>query len=283
MALDLHGLDPRKRIASLFLTPLCDMGCRFCASETDFSTMSFDEATSLLSALRRRVEGVVLGGGEPFLWPHDLEKLACLACDMGFQVQVCTNGVSLPEGFEHIDAIHRYILPLEAMDPGMHDGLRIRAGGGHHGIVMDRIQALAKAGREITLSTVVTSKNIAELQPIAEWLAWQSLVGLKVHAWHLYRFLPVGRGGAQHGQELAVDREAYLRACSAMKTAGLPFPVLRRDDMTRASTVEFCWFEKGRLRMGSAKKQNAADYEDEKDEKTTDLNGRFSILDSSQH
>lgn len=273
----LRGLGPRKRIASLFLTPLCDMGCRFCASETDFSAMSFDEATSLLSALRGRVDGVVLGGGEPFLWPHDLGKLACLASDMGFQVQVCTNGVNMPAGYERIEAIHRYILPLEAMDAGLHDSLRIRAGGGHHGIVMDRIQALARAGCEITISTVVTSKNIGELQAIAEWLAWQSMVGLKVHAWHLYRFLPVGRGGAPQGQELAVDREAYLQACDAMKSAGLPFPVLRRDDMTRASTVEFCWFEKGRLRLGSeplqnplrpgmVKKKKAADYADDKDE-----------------
>ncbi|MBL0313558.1 MAG: radical SAM protein [Holophagaceae bacterium] len=249
--LDVHGLDPRKRIASLFLTPSCDMGCRFCASETEFAVMSFDEAASLICALRGRIDGVVLGGGEPFLWPHGLEKLACLACDMGFQVQVCTNGVNMPAGYERIEAIHRYILPLEAMDPQLHDSLRIRTGGGHHGIVMDRIQALANAGREITLSTVVTSKNIGELQAIAEWLAWQSLVGLKVHAWHLYRFLPVGRGGVPHGQELAVDREGYLRACGAVKSAGLPFQVLRRDDMTKASTVEFCWFEKGRLRLGS--------------------------------
>lgn len=249
--LDLQGLDPRKRIASLFLTPLCDMGCRFCASGTDFSAMSFDEAASLICALRGRVDSVVLGGGEPFAWPNGLEKLACLACDLGLQVQVCTNGVDMPDGFERIDAITRYILPLEAMDPDLHDSLRIRPGGGHHAIVMGRIQALAKAGREITLSTVVTSKNIGELQAIAEWLAWQSLVGLKVHAWHLYRFLPVGRGGLPHGQELAVDREAYLRACAAVKSAGLPFRVLRRDDMTKASTVEFCWFEQGRLRLGS--------------------------------
>ena len=252
----IHGLDPRKRIASLFLTPVCDMGCRFCASETAFSVMSFDEAAALLGALKGRVEGVVLGGGEPFLWPHDLGKLACFASDLGFQVQVCTNGVNMPSGFERIEAIQRYILPLESMDSGMHDSLRSRAGGGHHAIVMDRIQALARSGREITLSTVVTSENLGGLQAIAEWLAWQSLVGLKVHAWHLYRFLPMGRGGVPHGQELAVDSGAYLRACDAMKSAGLPFKVFRRDDMTRASTVEFCWFENGKLRLGSAVAQN---------------------------
>ena len=35
---NIQGLDPRKRIASLFLTPRCDMGCRFCASGVEAST-----------------------------------------------------------------------------------------------------------------------------------------------------------------------------------------------------------------------------------------------------
>ncbi|MDE3245326.1 MAG: radical SAM protein [Acidobacteriota bacterium] len=250
-ALDLHGLDPRKRIASLFLTPLCDMNCRFCASETDFDAMSFDQAAALLGALKGRADSIVLGGGEPFLWPNDLEKLTCFAADLGFQVQVCTNGVNLPQGFEKISSISRYILPLESLDPGLHEGLRQLRGGGHHDLVLDRIQTLQRADRELTLSTVVTARNLRGLQDLAEWLVAECLSGLKLHAWHLYRFLPVGRGGVPNSQELAVDREAYLRACRGLKAAGLPFTVFQRDDMQRASTVEFFWFEKGRLRMGS--------------------------------
>lgn len=250
-ALDLRGLDPRKHIASLFMTPLCGMHCRFCASETDFEVMSFDQAAALLVALRGRVDSVVLGGGEPFLWPNDLEKLTCFAADLGFQVQVCTNGVNLPQGFEQISSIGRYILPLESLDPGLHEGLRQLRGGGHHGLVLDRIRTLVQAERELTLSTVVTAENLPGLQDLAEWLVAECLSGLKLHAWHLYRFLPVGRGGAPNGQELAVDRDQYLKACRALKAAGLPFTIYQRDDMRRATSVEFFWFEQGRLRMGS--------------------------------
>ncbi len=251
VVLDLHGLDPRKRIASVFLTPLCDMVCRFCASESDFSVMSFDEAAALLSALKGRVESVVLGGGEPFLWPNDLEKLTCFAADLGFQVQVCTNGVNLPPGFEKIQSISRYILPMESLDPGLHEDLRLLPGGGHHSLILDRIQTLVQAGRELTLSTVVTRENLLGLQDMAEWLMAECISGMSLHAWHLYRFLPVGRGGAQNGQELEVDRDEYLRACRALKTAGMPFTVFQRDDMQKASTVEFFWFKQGKLRLGS--------------------------------
>lgn len=247
----IRGLDPRKRIASVFLTPRCDMACRFCASEDGFSEMSYEEASGLLQALKGRVDSVVLGGGEPFLWPHDLQKLAEFASEQGFIVQVCTNGVNLPSGFESVPGIHRYILPLESLDPDLHGRLRVLKGGGHYGLVLDRMRVLAMAGREFTLSTVVTRHNVGGLMDLAGWLREACRSGLKVHAWHLYRFLPVGRGGGANAGALAVDRDEYLLACRAVKAMNLPFAVYQRNDMQRSSTVEFFWFDQGRLCMGS--------------------------------
>lgn len=247
----IRSLDPRKRIASIFLTPRCDMACRFCASEDGFSEMSYEEAAELLQALKGQVDSVVLGGGEPFLWSHDLEKLAALGTDLGFTVQVCTNGVNLPSGFESIPGIHRYILPLESMDPDLHGRLRVLKKGGHFGLVLDRMRTLAQAGREFTLSTVVTHHNMAGLTDMANWLREACRTGLKVHAWHLYRFLPVGRGGEANARMLEVGREEYLHACRAVKAMGLPFTVYQRTDMQRSSTVEFFWFDQGRLCLGS--------------------------------
>jgi MoaA/NifB/PqqE/SkfB family radical SAM enzyme len=241
----------RKRIASLFLLPQCDMTCRFCASEEDFSVMSFDQAANLLRALRERsIRNVVLGGGEPFLWPHGLERLSRVARELGFLVQICTNGVSLPAGFERIATVDRYILPVESMDAALHDGLR-RHRRGHHNVVLDRIAALAGSGRELTVSTVVTAENVDRLGEIADFLARERERGVALHAWHLYRFLPVGRGGAVHAGRLDVAREDYRRACAAVRRRDLGFRVYRRDDMRRSSTVEFFWFERGRLRTGS--------------------------------
>ena len=242
------SLGPGKRIASIFLLPQCAMSCRFCASELDFSTMTSDQALGLLGALQGKVESLVLGGGEPFLWPHDLPGLAVHAERLGFHVQVCTNGVSLPSGFEGLPGIARFILPLESMDPVLHDGLRVYQES-HHAIVMRRLDALSGSGREVTISTVVTRENVHALRAIAGHLRDRMAQGLRIHAWHLYRFLPVGRGGAIHGQELAVAPLDYLDACRAMKAEGLGFPVYRRDDMLRSSSVAFFWFEGENLRM----------------------------------
>lgn len=247
----IERLDTRKRIASLFLLPQCDMSCSFCASESDFSVMSFGQAAGLLRSLRERsIDNVVLGGGEPFLWPHGLERLGTLARDLGFLVQVCTNGVSLPAGFEQIASVDRYILPLEAMDPGLHDELR-RHPRGHHALVLERVAVLAGTGRELTVSTVVTRANVDRLDEIADYLQAAMTSGVAVHAWHLYRFLPVGRGGSVNASRLEIGRDDYLRACAAVRRRDPGFRIFRRDDMLRSSTVEFFWFENGRLRIGS--------------------------------
>ncbi|HJW08976.1 MAG TPA: radical SAM protein [Holophagaceae bacterium] len=248
---DLKGIDPRKRIASLFLTPVCDMQCRFCAAEEDFSAMTPDQAQRLLRGLRAwGFDNIVLGGGEPFMWPHGVESLSRSARDLGFLVQVCTNGIRLPDGFERSPGIHRYILPLEAMDPSLHDSLRVHRNG-HHALVLDRMETLAAAGRELTVSTVVTQANLDQLPAIADHLRGLKARGARVHAWHLYRFLPVGRGGAIHGASLRVSREAYLQACASLRRGNPDLTLFRRDDMFHPGCVEFFWFDGERLRWGS--------------------------------
>lgn len=247
----LPDLDPRKRIASFFLLPDCNMACTFCGSETDFAVMSKVQAESALVELAAQgLRNVVLGGGEPFLWPHGLRDLARLAKGLGFTVQVCTNGIHLPPGFAGLAEFDRFILPLEALDPAVHDRLRHHPGG-HHAVVMARLQALVEARRELTVSTVVTKQNLQELPALAAFLGGLKGRGARLHAWHLYRFLPVGRSGARHAATLATDFPTYARAVDGARKADLGFPVYRRSDMLHASSVAYVWAEEGGLRLGA--------------------------------
>ncbi len=249
--IQLPPLLPEKQIASLFLLPDCDMACVFCASERGFDVMSCADAHGVVDALAATaVRNIVFGGGEPLLWPHDLDALAGHARRLGFLTQVCTNGAAAL-GATDLPHVDRVILPLESTDAATHDALRRRAGG-HHAGVLERLRALLDGGREVTLSTVVTARNIDHVARIGELLAGLAAGGGRIHAWHLYRFLAVGRGGAENANALAVDAPAYLSVCAEAKGLGLPFPVYRRDDMLRSSSVEFLWMEDGRLRVGSA-------------------------------
>jgi len=213
--------------------------------------MSYAQAEGLLHALRARsIRNVVFGGGEPFLWPHGLEGLTGLARDLGFLVQVCTNGVALPTGYEQIVSIDRFILPLESMDPAIHDGLRAHPAG-HHRIMLERIDALAGSGRQLTVSTVVTRDNVDRLAEVGQFLNNSTARGVNVHAWHLYRFLPIGRRGTRNADRLAIAYDEFVEACARARSHATSFRVYRRDNMLRSSSVEFFWFENGRLEIGS--------------------------------
>lgn len=238
-------------IAVVFLQPDCNMCCRFCVTEDGFDVMSSAAADGLLQTLRARgFHTVTLGGGEPFAWPGDVLALAARAKELGFCVQIGTNGIAVPEDFAAVPWVDRYVLPLESVDAAVHDGLR-RYRGQHHRIVLDRLRRLQQAGRSVTVSTVVTSANRSGLPQLARFLADYHAVARNVHAWHLYRLLPHGRGGAVHGTDLQVASEDYRAACDAMQALGLPFAVFRRQDMYRSRTVEFFWSEDGRVVSGA--------------------------------
>lgn len=238
-------------VAVVLLHAGCNMTCTFCVTPNGaFEALGEDEAEGLLWGLAARgIRTVVFGGGEPFAWKGDLVRLARAARARGLVVQVGTNGIALPERFGELDCIDRWVLPIESAEPELHDALR-KHGPGHHALVLRRLEALRAAGREVTLSSVVNARSIGGLVRLGRFLRELHAGGLRIHAWHLYRFLPFGRGGARHRDELEVEAETFAAACEAVEALELPFRTFRRPDMYRSRNVEFVWREGGQVRSG---------------------------------
>jgi len=227
------------------------MTCTFCVTDDAISSMRFDQALRLLEVLKARaIASVVLGGGEPFTWTPGVLRLACAAKARGFQVQIGTNGVALPEGYEHLDYVDRYVLPLESMDPATHNRMRI-FGAGHHALILERMDRLRLAGKSVTVSTVVTAENIGHLPELGVFLADYRLAGARLHAWHLYRFLPEGRGGGPNGARLYVSEDDYDAACAEVRAMDFGITVYKRRDMRHSKAVDFFWYQGETLRIGS--------------------------------
>lgn len=239
------------QIAVFFLHPGCNMVCTFCVTENAFSAMRFHQAVRLLDFVKGRgVDTVVLGGGEPFTWRHSLLALTREAKARRLFVQVGTNGTLLPDDFERIESIDRYVLPLDAADEAAHNHLR-RFKNGHHGLILDRLQKLRVAGKSVTISTVVTAQNIHTLPAVADFLDayWRS--GGQLHAWHLYKFIAQGRGGRKNASSLDVSEDEYHAACADVKRRDLGFQVYKRKDMFHSKTVDFFWYQGDTIQIGS--------------------------------
>lgn len=226
------------------------MWCSFCATEEHFDAMTFEQARELLLHLKSGgTRNVILGGGEPFSWPHDVISIARLAHQEGFFVQIGTNAVELPSPLDQIPWIDRYVLPLESMDPKIHNQLR-RYRERHHQIILSALAQLKAIPKSVTISTVVTQINKGGLKNIMEFLVAQHAE--HVHAWHLYQLLPVGRGGSR-GQSLQVPLEEYLELTEELKKwpGPRPFAIYRRQNMYESQQVRFFWYEGGVLRTKS--------------------------------
>jgi len=223
------------------------MTCTFCVTENSIDTMTMPQVLELLDQLvSQGVTNVVLGGGEPFTWPHNVVTLAGHAKALGLTVQVGTNGIRLPSQFASLDCIDRFVLPLDSVFDTVHNQMRIYSKG-HHALIYDRLQALQEAGKEVTISTVVTKQNIQHLVEIAKFLNDYCRTGGRVHAWHLYRFLPYGRGGFTHATYHGVLETDYQQAIGQLKKKLWPFTIYKRKDMYGSKTVSFYSYENGQL------------------------------------
>lgn len=246
----------QRTIAVVMLQPGCNMACAFCVTDSRVSGMSFDQASHLLRRLvRDGFENVVLGGGEPFLWTPGVLRLAAHAKELGLFVQVGTNGIAVPPRFAQSPAVDRWVLPLESADPRAHDALRPWRDGSHHALILDRLEELRRNRTPVTVSTLVTAENIDGLDATAELLRRYRDSGGAVHAWHLYKFIPEGRGGSRNAGRFAVGELEYHAAADAMRAAWPELNILKRPDMFRARQVDFFWAERGIIRSASAARQ----------------------------
>jgi hypothetical protein len=98
---------------------------------------------------------------------------------------------------------------------------------------------------------VVTRENIRDLGGLGTFLAGYQGRYANLHAWHLYRMLPVGRGGAVHGESLGIGLDEYRTACNAVRADQPGLRILKRPDMLHSATVGFFWLQGGRLRSRS--------------------------------
>ena len=240
-----------RSIGVIFLHPGCNMSCSFCITTDTYSSMRPDQAVHLLDVLRARgIDNVVMGGGEPTMWAHDLVGLTREAKERGFLVQLGTNGVAMPCDYERLDSIDRYVLPLDGPDAATHDRMR-HCGASHFEIVRERMERLRDAGKCLTVSTVVTAENIDRLADLAVLLMDHVLDGARLHAWHLYRFIPEGREGARNAPRLDVPEAEYDAACAQVRDMGLGFTIYKRKDMRHSKTVDFFWYAGERIVVGS--------------------------------
>ena len=247
-----------KTIAVLMLHADCDMRCKFCITDNQLECMSLEQYTHTLDRLENQgFNNLVLGGGEPFCWPHGLPIAAKRAKERGFCVQVGTNGIAMPDDEAYPQWVDRYVLPLDSFDPRIHNWVRPLPGNSssHFALIMQRLEQMKQYRRIVTVSTVISRANLDGVIAIGDFLADYVASGGRLHAWHLYRFIPEGRGGRKNALKLGISTAEFDAAVVQAKNQFYPFTIFKRPNMRHSATVDFFWYEAGKRIRGSKRWQ----------------------------
>jgi pyruvate formate lyase activating enzyme len=110
-------IDYPEKIACTLFTKGCNLRCPFCHNpelvnpgKKDLKTIRQKQLLDFLKMRKKKLDGIVITGGEPLMHGEDLLELLYLVKQMGFKVKVDTNG-TYPEMVEQLlkDELADYI------------------------------------------------------------------------------------------------------------------------------------------------------------------------------
>jgi radical SAM protein with 4Fe4S-binding SPASM domain len=207
-----EGLKAMPQIHNLFfeLTLRCNERCLHCGSscgDVPSNEMTTEQWCGIIDQLKEDLgtEGYMLciTGGEPLL-RKDFFEIMGHANELGFNWGMTSNGTLITEevaqklrdcGMKTIS------ISLDGM-PETHDAFRRTPGGWERG--MQGIKNLVKVGgfQSIQVTTVVTHKNIVELDAL-----FDVLKDIDIDSWRVINMDPIGR--AKEHPELLLTKEDY--------------------------------------------------------------------------
>ena len=101
-------------------------------------------------------------------------------------------------------------------------------------------------------SSLVTKENVGSLDQVGAYLRWYQKNGGLLHAWHLYRFLAVGRGGRLHDERFSTGEGVFEAVGAELKARFEDLRIYLRPDMYHSKDTSFYWWQAGEMKTLSA-------------------------------
>lgn len=196
--------DPSLRYLELQITDRCNLSCKHCYIDiSDHSELSIEEITSVLKEFEE-MQGlrVLITGGEPLLHSRFYELNEILP-EFSVRKVLVSNGLLLSrEGIKKLN-IQEIQISIDGLE-GSHDSIR---GKGTFKRAMDSIRLAKDSGFDVSVATVIHSKNLKDLGQMERLLS-----EMDIKAWTVD--IPCIEGRLKSNREFTISPEEgakYLR------------------------------------------------------------------------
>lgn len=189
--------SPSLRYLLLEVTDRCNLACRHCyLGETQGKDLALEDLRTVLGQFDE-MGGLrlVVTGGEPTLHP-DFSEINTMMAGRLCRTVLVTNGTLLTEGLCGALEFNEVQVSLDGMEKG-HDCIR---GEGSFAGALRGIECLRRAGRQISVATMVHRENIRELDELES-----TVRGMEAVSWTLDVPCEAGRLAGGGGEVLPAD------------------------------------------------------------------------------
>jgi MoaA/NifB/PqqE/SkfB family radical SAM enzyme len=192
--------------------------CRFCYRERNRVVTDVATVRLVLDLLRQQsaARRLVFTGGDP-LMPYDnhLEVALGHAKQLGFTVNLHTNGLLLQERYEHLrDWVDVYSLAVDGPDAATADWYR---GHGYFDRFRANLTRLCDDRRTLAFNTFTSPRNIDQLRQIAE-LILEAAQRTTVEYWLISQYRPIGRADARKATIYGYTAATFTHAVTAARS-----------------------------------------------------------------
>lgn len=190
-----------------WITEKCNENCEYCfRSLSSINNFTYEDHMKILKRIISfDTDQITWSGGEALLVPHAI-SLMKYAKEHGIYNKITTNGKLLTS--KKIEEIKPYIDLVALSIDSLQDETNKALGRGieHRKTVIDRIKHLMNEGIKVDINTVVTNKNIDDLDEMGKFFRENPISG----KWKLMTFFPVREKALTNKDKLEISDEEFL-------------------------------------------------------------------------